>query len=312
MSDYAGAILAAGRGSRMGALGDYYPKPLLPVANEPLIIHHLRILRSLGIKEVYIVVGHKAAQIAQVVGEGSRHDMHITYVDQRSSLGSAHALRQLAPYIHGTFVLLLGDYYFSAPNLGRMIEKAEASGGFVMAAKREPNRQALCEACALTVDDQGRIVQIVEKPKSPASDLKGCGIYVFRSEIFDAVYRTPRTTLRDEYELTMSIDLYIQAGYPLYAEQVIEWDMNFTRPEDVLQCNLTWLERQGRQELVGTNVQLASGTRLEWAIAGDNVVVEKPSVLRRTVVFPGVQLKGGGLIERVLATPVGLIHCIGE
>lgn len=312
MSHYVGAILAAGRGSRMGILGQSYPKPLLPVANKPLIAHHLQMLRSLGIKEVYIVVGHEAAQIAKTLENGVDYGVRITYVDQGPALGSAHALGRLAPYIDSPFLLLLGDYYFSAPRLARILQRAIVTGGSIMAAKREPDRQALCEACTLHVDEEGRILRIVEKPKVPTTDLKGCGIYLFQPEIFDAVRRTPRTALRDEYELSISVEIYIQAGYSLYAEEVIEWDMNFTRPVDVLRCNLAWLEQHGRSELVGGGVRMAVGTRLEQAIVGDDVVVAEPSVLREVVVFRGVHLQGESHIERALVTPDRIIACPEE
>lgn len=312
MSDYVGAILAAGRGIRMGALGEHYPKPLLPVANEPLIVHHLRTLRGLGIKEIYIVVGHGSTQIVRALGGGSRYGVHITYIDQLTPFGIAHAVGRLASHLEVPFVLMLGDYYASAPELTRMLERAKLTKGSVIAAKVETNRQTLCEACTLEVNKEGRVLRIVEKPKVPPSDLKGCGIYVFQPEIFEAIRRTPRTALRDEYELTISIELYIQAGHPLYAEKVIEWDMNFTIPEDVLQCNLIWLERQCQRELVGTNVQLATGTQLEYTIIGDDVIVAEPSVLRQVVVFQGVQMKGGELIEQTLVTPAGSFHCIRE
>ncbi|HBY99604.1 MAG: sugar phosphate nucleotidyltransferase [Ardenticatenaceae bacterium] len=309
MSDYVGAILAAGRGRRMGTLGEQYPKPLLPVANQPLIGHHLQTLRRLGISQVYVVVGHEASQIAGALKDGVDYGVSITYVEQGAPLGSAHAVGRLAPYIDGPFVLLLGDYYFSAPELARLLQRARASGGSAMAAKREPDRQALCEACALDLDAEGRILRIVEKPKVPTSDMKGCGIYALRPEFFDAVRRTPRTALRDEYELTIAIDLYVQAGHPLYAEEVIEWDMNFTRPVDILRCNLAWLEEHGRRELVGANVHLAPGTQLEQVIIGDDVLVAEPSALREIVVFRGVQMRGGNHMERALVTPAGLISC---
>ena len=312
MRDYVGAILAAGRGKRMGTLGTQYPKTLLPVANEPLIVHHLRTFRGLGINEVYIVIDNKDEQIANTLGDGSQYGVRIIYIEQESHLGSAHALEQLAPFLNSSFVLLLGDYYFSAPDLVRMLERAKLSECSIMAAKREPNRRALCEACVLEVNEEGSIFRIVEKPRVPASNLKGCGIYVFRPEIFDAIRRTPRTALRDEYELTTSIELYIQAGYTIYAEEVIDWDMNFTCPDDVLQCNLIWLEYQGLTELIGENVYLADGTRLQQAIIGDNVIAEEPSMLRNVVVFQGVRIKGGGQVEQSLVTPNGLIQCINE
>lgn len=309
MGDYVGAILAAGRGTRMGSLGYNYPKPLLPVANEPLIVRHLRILRSLEIDEVFIIVGHRATQIVHTLGEGSDHGVRITYVDQDLPLGSAYALGRLAAEIDSPFVLFLGDYFFFAPELVRMLKRAKSNHCSVIAAKRELNWKALQEACVLEVNGEGRVCRIIEKPKMPTNDLKGCGIYVFQPDIFDALQRTPRTALRNEYELTVSVELYIQAGYPLYAEEVVEWDTNFTCPEDVLSCNMIWLDRHGERLLIGDNVQLANGTRLDQVIIGDDVVVSKPSVLKDVVVFRGVQINGGGKIERALVTPKMTIQC---
>jgi glucose-1-phosphate thymidylyltransferase len=309
MSDYVGAILAAGRGSRMGILSDRYPKSLLPVANQPLVVHHLQILRSLGIEDVNIVVGRGAKQIVEMLGDGQAYGVRIRYVEQGAPLGSAHAVSRLATLIDGPFVLLLGDYFFSAPGLGRMLERARATGSTIVAAKREPDRQALCEACVLEINAEGRVEGITEKPKVLRSDIKGCGIYICRPEVLDAVRRTPRTALRDEYEFTVSLDVYLQMGGLLYAEEIIEWDTNFTRPADVLQCNLDWLRHHGRSDLVGRNVELAQGCELLRAVVGDNVTISQPAILRDVVLFSGTRAESGGRIEYALVTPEGVIDC---
>ena len=54
-----GVLLAAGEGKRMGRIGDHLPKACLPVANRPLIAHHIDLLRELGVREVVVVVGHR-------------------------------------------------------------------------------------------------------------------------------------------------------------------------------------------------------------------------------------------------------------
>jgi NDP-sugar pyrophosphorylase family protein len=311
MSGYVGAILAAGRGSRMGPLGELYPKPLLPVANQPLIAHHIQTLRDLGIEDVYVVVGANADQIMQALGTGDKYGVRVTYVDQGAPLGSAHAVARLASYIDSPFVLLLGDYYFYAPRLQQMLENATSKQATYMAAKRDSDSRALREACVLQVNDEWRVSTIVEKPKVPRSDIKGCGIYICRPEFLDAVHRTPRTALRDEYELTVSLEIYVRMGGPLYAAPVIEWDRNFTRPEDVLECNLAWLRHEKNNQLVGGNTQIAVGTQLQQSVIGDDVTISQPCSLRNVVVFQGVRLEGGRQIERALVTPSRLIDCRG-
>jgi NDP-sugar pyrophosphorylase family protein len=309
MSTYIGAVLAGGLGSRLRPLGASLPKALVPIANRPLIAHHVETLRAVGIQTVLVVVGHAGYRIVDTMGDGSAHDVRIHYVEQGEPLGSGHALNRLAPFVTGPLVLVLGDYYFAAPRLGRMIVAADEGACSVVAAKREPDRRALVEACMLETDDDGRVLRVVEKPRAPRTDLKGCGVYVLQPEFFDAVARTPRTALRDEYELTTALDLHIAAGHSLVAEDVIEEDVNVTRPLDVLRCNLIWLRRAGRRELLGAGAKVPSGTILDEAVVGDNAEVEQPTILRRVVVFEGAHVDGGQPFEDVLVTHHGVIRC---
>ena len=60
-------------------------------------------------------------------------------------------------------------------------------------------------------------LRIVGKADLSEGNLKGCGFYGLQSTVFDSVARTPRTALRDEYELTLSLDLHVKSGHPMYA-----------------------------------------------------------------------------------------------
>ena len=307
MSALVGVVLAGGRGRRMGPLGDQYPKALLPVANRPLIAHHLQLLHELGVREVFVVTGHRAPDVVQAMGAGHARGLSVHYVEQRAALGSAHALGQLRPYVHGPFVVILGDYYLSAVDPGRLVRHLDDGRSSAIAARREPDRRLLSEACELRVDGGGRVTGIVEKPARPAADLKGCGFYAFQPDMFDAIARTPRTALRDEYELTVALELYVGSGHALFAEEVIDWDQNLTRPDDVLECNLQWLARNRRNELVGEGARIGPGARLERTVVGANARVENGAALTETVVFNDTTLAGTDSLRRALVTPEGLI-----
>jgi NDP-sugar pyrophosphorylase family protein len=305
LSGYVGAILAAGQGTRMGALGEDYPKALLPLANEPLIGHHLRFLHGLGIREVYVLVGHRAAELISVLGAGEAYGVNLNFVEQGPYLGSAHALGRLRGLISQPFLLMLGDYYCALSDPGRLLERL-GSGASAIAAKREPDRRLLSEACELQVDAAGRLLSIVEKPSEPQGDLKGCGVYALQPDFFDAVARTPRTALRDEYELTHSLQLHVDAGRPVYGEDIVVWDRNFTRPEDVLESNLKWLERAGQNSLIAKEAFIDEGVRFERTVVGDHARVTKGSDLTDVVVFPGAKLTTVGPLSRALVTRDGL------
>jgi len=306
-----GVILAGGQGSRMGALGEQYPKALLPIGNEPVIVHQLRLLESLGVRDVKVVVGHRAEDFARVIGNGSAYGVHVEFIDQGPRLGSAHALGRARAQLHGRFILLLGDYYFVPSEPERMLRRL-ADGASAIAVKRESNPRLVREACAVELDASGRVLSIAEKPVAPRTDVKGCGFYALQLDFLDAVARTPRTALRDEYELTVSLGCYIEGGQALYGEEVISRDANLTRPEDVLECNLDWLARVGRVALVDDGAHVEEGLHLDHAVVGCGARVEGATSLEEVVVFPDAHVRATGTLRRSLFTPTACIACGGD
>src|SRR5690242_11343451 len=85
-------ILAGGSGTRMRPMTHTSAKQLLPVANKPVIFYILESIATAGIKDVGIVVGATGAQIKDAVGDGSAFGLDITYLQQPTPLGLAHAV----------------------------------------------------------------------------------------------------------------------------------------------------------------------------------------------------------------------------
>lgn len=109
-------ILAAGRGTRMGALTDDRPKPMLTVAGKTLLEHKLDVLPN-DIDEVVIIVGYLGGVIHKHLG-GMYKDKRILYVEQENPVGgTADALWQAAPILHGRFLVLNGDDLYSREDI---------------------------------------------------------------------------------------------------------------------------------------------------------------------------------------------------
>ncbi|HOQ90641.1 MAG TPA: NTP transferase domain-containing protein, partial [Candidatus Hydrogenedentes bacterium] len=117
-----GVILAAGRGARMGPFGAACPKPIAPVANEPLAERQIRQMRELGVREVVVVIGHLGHLVSRCLGDGSRLGVTIRYVEQERPLGLAHAVSQLEDHVDRPFYLMLGDLYFELDRPERLAE----------------------------------------------------------------------------------------------------------------------------------------------------------------------------------------------
>jgi len=291
---YQGVILAAGHGSRMGPFGEQMPKPIAPICNKPLMAYQLDHMRALGIEDVLIVIGHLGHRITQALGDGSAHGVKIRYVEQEKRLGLAHAVGQLERYITRPFLLLLGDIFFEVPDLGLMLQEFEThQPAAVLAVMQETDPEAIKKNFSVLLRDDGTVRRVIEKPRHVPDMTKGCGLYLFDLPIFDAIRRTPRTAMRDEYELTDSIQILIDYEYPVRIAQVVDWDMNLTFIGDLITCCVRQLAKLGVSSVVGRDAGIASGATLVDTCIGDGVQITKPVRLERCVVLPGVVLDDG-------------------
>ena len=106
------AILAGGLATRLRPITEEIPKSLIEVAGEPFICHQLHYLRQQGINSVVLCIGYLGEKIQEVVGDGSRWDMHVSYSpDGPALLGTGGALRQALPLLGEHFFILYGDSY---------------------------------------------------------------------------------------------------------------------------------------------------------------------------------------------------------
>jgi dTDP-glucose pyrophosphorylase len=291
---YQGVILAAGHGSRMGPFGEQVPKPIAPICNKPLMAYQLDHMRALGIDDVIIVIGHLGHRITQALGDGSAYGVNIRYVEQEKRLGLAHAVGQLERYIRHPFLLLLGDIFYEAPDLNRMLREFEQHApAAVLAVMEEDDVDAIKKNFSVILREDGAVKRVIEKPRHPPNMLKGCGLYLFDLPIFDAIRRTPRTAMRDEYELTDSIQILIDYEYDVRIAPVVEWDMNLTFIGDLIACCMRQLQKLGVSSVTGKGCEIAPGTELIDACIGDGVRISKPARLERCVVLPGVCLDDG-------------------
>ncbi len=118
-------ILAAGLGTRMRPLTDHCPKPLLPVAGKPLIVHHLERLAAAGIEEVVINVSYRGEQIIQALGDGAAFGVSIAWSRETEPLETGGGIRQALPLLgQAPFLLVNGDVWCDLdsrrlPALGR-------------------------------------------------------------------------------------------------------------------------------------------------------------------------------------------------
>lgn len=305
-----GVILAGGKGNRMYPFSEHYPKCILPICNKPLLQYQIEMMKKIGIEKIIIVIGHYGFDVVRVLGTGERYGVAIQYVDQGATLGIAHALGKLEGYIERPFLLFLGDIFFIARSLAPMLDEFKKNyTSAVLATKIEPDLDAIRRNFAVIKDKEGFVRRVIEKPRHPVNDLKGCGLYLFDLHIFDAVRRTPRTAMRDEYEITDSIQILINDEFKVKGVNVIQDDLNLTYPEDLLHINLTELKRRGQARLIGKNAKIQQPDLIQNTVVGDDVVIKGKVHIRNSLIFSNSIVDSPDDIDNSIITPDNQIYC---
>ncbi|HKN88215.1 MAG TPA: sugar phosphate nucleotidyltransferase [Nitrospiraceae bacterium] len=304
-----GVILAAGKSTRMQPFSARFPKPILPICNRPVIEYQIEEMKRLGIEDIIIVVGHLGFEVSLALGNGSRLGVNIRYVDQRDTMGIAHAVGQLEPYIDHRFLLFLGDIFFKTKDLQDMLTLMDEGAHAVLAVRREESLEAIGRNFSVVIDDDHRVRRVIEKPRHPPNKIKGCGLYLFDPHIFDAIRRTPQTAGRNEYELTSSIQLLIEDDFAVRIAEVVTYDINLTFPQDLLTCNLKQLKFLGQESLVGKSCRLHPDVKVINSVIGDGVTVAQPIEIRDSLILSDSVVTYRGDLNRIIFTPDSIIDC---
>jgi dTDP-glucose pyrophosphorylase len=304
-----GAILAAGEGRRLRLLSEAMPKPLLPVLDRPLIVWQIEALKEIGVTEVAIVVGRLGHLLVEALGDGARFGVHISYVEQGEPLGTAHAIARLSNAIEHRFVLLLGDIYFDVLALRTLVDRfGEGRTDGVLAVREEPDMALLRRNFSVETDSEGVVHTVIEKPIRPVTNLKGCGLYAFEPTFFDSVRRTPRSALKNEYEITDAIQIYIDRGHRVTTATLTHPDFNLTEPADLLALNLHALRESGLDRYVSESAEVAAEARLAETVVMARASVAAGADLTRCLVMAGAAAPAGRASDTIFHQG-GVLRC---
>ncbi|HBY98265.1 MAG: glucose-1-phosphate thymidylyltransferase [Ardenticatenaceae bacterium] len=235
-----GLILSGGKGTRLYPLTYTRAKQLVPVANKPVLIRVVETLVEAGIRDVGIVVGDTAKEIQEAIGRGRRWGIEVTYIHQEAPLGLAHAVSISREFLGDErFVMFLGDNVIQG-GISKLIPQfAESRWNcqVVLTPVDEPRHYGVAELDP----DSRRILQLIEKPRNPPSNLALVGIYMFDSTIHAAVSNiTP--SWRGELEITDAIQWLIEHGYDVHPYVHRGWWIDTGKPIDMLAANNLVLE----------------------------------------------------------------------
>ena len=183
-------ILAGGAGTRLRPITHTRAKQLVPVANTPILFYGIEAMAEAGIKDIGVIVGDTGEEVREALGDGSRFGVSFTFLPQESPLGLAHCVLIARDFLASDdFVMYLGDNLLEQ-DLAAFVEAFERAretadppaAQILLKQVPDPHRFGIA-----TLDDQGHVVALVEKPADPPSDLALVGVYLFDATIHEAV-----------------------------------------------------------------------------------------------------------------------------
>lgn len=300
-------VMAGGEGTRLRPLTTRRPKPMVPIANRPMLEHTINLLKQNGIQDITATLHYLPEMIESYFQDGSQYGVKINYLREEKPLGTAGGAKQAEKLLDQTFLIYSGDV-LSDIDLSKAIKFHQKKGAIAtIVLTRVPNP---IEYGVVITDEEGRIKQFLEKPGwgEVFSDTINSGIYILEPETLKHV--------PTEKEFDFSKHLFpklLETGEPLYGYTADGYWCDIGNPIQYLQANhdalrgLIKTKIPGRQKdgvwidsgleiednveieppvLIGRNCRIRNGAKIgKFSAIGDGAIIDSMATVKRSVIW---------------------------
>ena len=313
-------IMAGGEGTRLRPLTSNQPKPMLPMANIPMMEHVVNLLRQHGFEDIVVTVAFMANAIRTYFGDGSEFGVRMVYATEATPLGTAGSVRNAQEELDERFLVISGDVLTDI-DLSEVVAFHEKRGALATLALKAVDNPL--EFGIVITREDGSVERFLEKPTwgQVFSDTINTGIYVLEPEIFDFIPEGRPVDFSGE-----SFPAVLEAGKPLYGyvadgywEDVGNLEAYLRSHQDILDQRVhvdiagfqlrprVWLGKGAEIDptvtidgpaIIGDNCVVGPGAWLgEYCTLGRNIRIGDNAVLQRSVVHDNAYLGSAVRIE---------------
>jgi glucose-1-phosphate thymidylyltransferase len=305
-------ILSGGKGTRLRPLTYTGAKQLVPVANKPILWYGIESIVAAGITDIGIIISPETGEeIKDKTGTGEQFGAKITYILQEQPLGLAHAVKVAQPFLEDSpFIMYLGDNLIQdgLDDFLRAFNEQDLEALILLRSVSNPTAFGVAK-----VDEKGRVLQLIEKPKNPPSNLALVGIYFFSNAIHSAIASIQPST-RGELEITDAIQALIDRQKTVEALQLQGWWLDTGKKDDLLEANRIILDTRlniaiegqidSQSQLIG-RVQIGSGSQIINSTIRGPVIIGKDCHIENCFIGPYTSVA-----DRVILKEADLEHSV--
>ncbi len=317
-------ILAGGPGTRLQPHTDATPKPMVPVVNRPFLEHTIAYLKKYGIDNIIVTLSYLPQVVQDYFGNGNHLGIRLTYCLEESPLGTAGAVKNAAPYLDSTFIVLNGDVFSTDLDIAAMVAFHRHHGAQATIALtwvENPSAFGVVEA-----NSEGRVTRFVEKPRPEqiTTNWINAGTYVvepdalkhvpanrhymFENGLFpkllergEAVYGYPFRGYwldmgTEEKYLSLNLDLLLaRVSSPLLPnldpDKISSDDGVFIHPSAQIVAPV----------VIGSNCRINQNAEIRGpVIIGPDCWIGKDALIERTVIWPGIHIADGTICRQMV------------
>lgn len=302
-------IMAAGVGSRLMPLTSEIPKPLMPVANRPLLENTIKLLNKHGFTQLICNLHHHSELILEHLQSEEYHDIDLNYSLEEELLGTAGGVKNCEGFLDETFVVISGDALTDI-DLTYLLARHKANRALATIALRA--EEQVEQFGVVQIDDSGKILRFQEKPKASEaiSNLANTGIYVFETEIFKYI---PAKTFYDFGQ--QLFPALVKSDAPFYGVPIADYWCDVGNLATYRQANEDILDGKVRAAMGGNLhdsedgglVLIDEGVRMEPNVRfSGNVVIgrgcrlEANVSVKNSVIWPGTIIEKGAVLQQAI------------
>ena len=320
LHDVEAVVLVGGKGTRLRPLTLSAPKPMLPTAGVPFLAHLLSRIQQAGVRRVVLGTSYLAETFSDHFGDGSAMGLQIEYVVEDQPLGTGGGIRNVFKYLTADDVLVFNGDVLCGTDLTAVVDthrRTQADATLHLVRVQDPR----AFGCVPT-DEEGRVTAFLEKTDDPPTDQINAGCYVFRRDVIESIPEGRPVSVERE-----TFPGLLASGARLSGHVDVAYWRDMGTPLDLVKGSADLVRgvapsaalpgRTGEQLLldgasvdrtarvfggtvVGRDVRIGKGARVEGSMLFDGAVVEDEARLVHAVIGYGARVERGAVVHETV------------